>query len=111
MSKAKTADNKTPAAPHVAKAAPIDKATGAVMGKTQGTVARGHTVQCEPAGKIYKPGEVVTLDKAEIERLRKRGVLVDPNRIILPMGNGPNFYHEDLAVKQAEAANPGSTKD
>jgi FAD/FMN-containing dehydrogenase len=107
MSKA----NPKPAAPAVAKTAPVDKATGAVMGKTKGTVARGHTVQCEPGGKVYKPGEVVELDAPEIERLRRIGALVDPNRIFLPVGNGPDFYREDPAVKLAEQANPGSTKD
>lgn len=107
MSKA----NLKPAAPAVAKSAPIDKATGAVMGKTKGTVARGHTVQCEPNGKIYRPGETVELVASEIERLRRIGALVDPNRVFLPIGNGPNFYAEDPAVKLAEQLNPGSTKD
>lgn len=105
MSKA----NLKPAAPAVAKSAPIDKATGAVMGKTKGTVARGHTVVTEHG--TFKPGETVELEAKEIERLRRIGALVDPNRVFLPIGHGPNFYAEDPAVKMAEQANPGSTKD
>ena len=49
--------------------------------------------------KYAYPGEKVDLPKDEIERLRAKGTLVDPSRIIAPLGSGPQFFREDAASK------------
>lgn len=74
---------------------------------TVGVVARGHVVKFGP-GKGRKnyahPGETVGLPKDEIERLRAKGTLVDPGRIIVPLGTGPQFFREDAASKGVSEA-------
>lgn len=67
---------------------------------TEGVVARGHTVVTGPGPENeFGPGKRITASKQEIEKLRARGVLVDPHRIIAPLGTGPRFFKEDDAAK------------
>lgn len=62
----------------------------------EGIVARGRTVQDERGN--HQPGQKVTGTKAAIERLRRLGFLVDPNRILMPLGNGPTYFQQDTAT-------------
>lgn len=85
------ADEATLAA--LAAAAPKDEA----LRPTAGVVARGHTVINEHGE--HRAGMTVTASKQEIERMRARGVLVDPHRVPAPLGDGPQFLKEDEAAK------------
>ena len=55
----------------------------------QGEVARGRTVVIK--GKSFGPGEKISLESEEINRLRELGFLVDPNAPEIPRGEGPTF--------------------
>lgn len=80
----------------LAAAAPKDER----LKPTEGVVARGHTVVTGPGPENeFGPGKTITASKQEIEKLRGRGVLVDPSRIIAPLGTGPRFFKEDEASK------------
>lgn len=85
------ADEATLAA--LAAAAPKDDE----LRPTVGVVARGHTVITEEG--TFTAGMKVTASKAEIEKMRARRVLVDPNRPVELVGNGPRFFKEDEAAK------------
>ncbi len=52
-------------------------------------VAKGRTVTV--GKKDFGPGEEVSLPLEEVEQLRERGFLVDPNAAEVPRGNGPTF--------------------
>lgn len=56
----------------------------------QAIVARGRTVQ-DLDGKKRVAGEEVSLPKADIDRLRARGFLVDPKKPAIPLADGPTF--------------------
>lgn len=88
------ADEATLAA--LARAAPKDDK----LKPTEGVVARGHTVTTGEG--TFTVGERFTASKGEIEKMRKRGVCVDPNRIPAPLGSGPQFLREDEAAKGAK---------
>jgi len=66
---------------------------------TRGVVARGKTVTTERG--TFRQGEVVISTPDEIKRLRRLKFLVDPRETLLPMGNGPRFFQEDAAAKDA----------
>ncbi|HEM7839804.1 hypothetical protein [Burkholderia multivorans] len=53
-------------------------------------VARGRTV-FGLDGKRHTAGEEVELPVAEIARLRARGFLVDPQKPVVPLADGPTF--------------------
>ncbi len=52
-------------------------------------VAKGRTVTV--GKKDFGPGEEVSLPVEEVEQLRERGFLVDPNAAEIPRGDGPTF--------------------
>lgn len=99
--------NKSPAKPAAKVATEAELAALAAaapkddrLKPTEGVVARGHTVVTGPGPENeFGPGKVVTATKQEIEKLRARGVLVDPHRVIAPLGTGPRFFKEDDAAK------------
>ena len=56
-----------------------DKPADKPAGKARATVAPRRTVQAD--GRNHGPGAEVTLPKAEIDRLRRLGYLLDPKAV------------------------------
>lgn len=46
-------------------------------------------------GKIYGPGETVTLSADEVKKLREIGFLADPDSLEITASDGPTFGSED----------------
>lgn len=71
----------------------------------EAVVASGHTVS--EAGKNYGPGQTVTVEEGEAERLLALGFLVKPDAPVIPTGDGPTFTPSggpSVSVVEAPAA-------
>jgi hypothetical protein len=66
----------------------------------EATVAPGRTVTV--GKKDLGPGKKVSLPADEVETLRARGFLVDPNAAEIPRADGPSFRpKEGFSIKVA----------
>lgn len=63
-------------------------------------VADRKTVEID--GVQHGPGKEVVLPKDEIESLRKKGFLIDPNAVPVEVADGPTFAAEDGPTAQSE---------
>jgi hypothetical protein len=53
-------------------------------------------------GKQFGPGSEVILPKHEVESLRKKGFLVDPDAVPVEVADGPTFTAEDGPSAKSE---------